>query len=294
MAKKLIIISTIIIVVLSGTGGYLGLRIWDPLWSPFRPEPEDVMEEMTKKMGELKTLQADLRTEAKIFDGEVRIKQDVTDSQNPKFALNFKAALETEEIQLSLGGEYKTIGGDSYLKLTTLPVLPLLDLYFQTMGINISEIKNQWVKLNPYAKIFGVGGIREMEAIKQLIFGRKFYLIEEELEDEIIGENRAYHYIISLNREEIKNVILELELLPTQLRSLLSEEGLFGDEKTGEWLGDIWIGKEDKYLYKFKGKNEILNIRININFSDFNQPLEISPPEEFESLEEIFRDFAPL
>jgi len=317
MAKKLIIIPVIIIIILGGIASIFGFRVWDPLWNPFRPEPEEVIEKMTAGMKELKSFQADLGFDITIangeksnFNGEIRAKQDVIDSQNPKLDLNFRMAFNVEGVQILFGGEYKNIGENHYLKLTTLPILPLLGYYFQTIGIDISEIKNQWIKINPVkskaspvlaeSKIQTSNEVnleflkQEKEAmgkIKGIMANKNFYLIKEELEDKIIGKNKVYHYIIALNKEEIKNLIVELSKLigSPYFKSEDLDKIL---EKKGEWPAEIWIGKEDKYLYRFKGEkeieireNEIINIEVNIDFSDFNQLIEISSPQEFTQLE---------
>ncbi len=72
-------------------------------------------------------------------------------------------------------------------------------------------------------------------------------------------------------------------------------------EKVGEVTGEVWIGKRDKFLYKFSGEKNLdlsqfteekkgtVIGKLNIDFSNFNQPITVEPPQEFKSIEEIFK-----
>ena len=74
-------------------------------------------------------------------------------------------------------------------------------------------------------------------------------------------------------------------------------------ESVGEISAEIWIGKKDKFIYKIKAEKEIdLNKfkgetkgiiigKLDIEFSNFDQPVEIKAPESFKSLEEILGQF---
>jgi hypothetical protein len=64
--KALFIILGGIIILAGGIGTLFYLRIFDPLWNPFRPEPEEVILKMEKKMKDLKTWHSDLKGELKI------------------------------------------------------------------------------------------------------------------------------------------------------------------------------------------------------------------------------------
>lgn len=71
-------------------------------------------------------------------------------------------------------------------------------------------------------------------------------------------------------------------------------------EKIGEISADLWIGKNDHYLYKIKGekmfeikedgKNSKIFLSVDINFSNFNQPVEIEEPKEYKDLLEVLKE----
>jgi len=56
--KKIIIpILVLVFLLLAGATIVLASRIWDPLWNPFRPKPEKVIERMFQKVWQVKTFQ---------------------------------------------------------------------------------------------------------------------------------------------------------------------------------------------------------------------------------------------
>lgn len=231
------IIAGVVVVAVVGAGIALGTRIWDPLWNPFRPEPEEVIDKMIIKMKEVKTIHSEMeiglttkRDEEEIFNLSMTVvaDSDYTDSENLKSAGNFKLNLSSEGMQFSLTGEGKAIGEIFFVKLTTIPALPFLQPYLTLFGIDLSEIKNQWIKYDQesYLKaILGEMYAQEMEEqfkkqkekqkemvakIKDIIKDKKLYLAKKEFPDEKIQEVKVYHYLVALDKEEAKKVILEL------------------------------------------------------------------------------------
>jgi hypothetical protein len=147
---------------------------------------------------------------------------------------------------------------------------------------------------------------------------RKFFKIEQK-QDEKINNKTTYHYIAILDKEEVKLLFPEITQIiikhtdesesPIEFfdkEKMESEAQKFSDDvdeffaKTGDFFADIWIGKKDKLLYKVKFEKEIkedqfeeveqgeITIKMDMNFSNFNQPAEINPPENFKTLDEIF------
>lgn len=296
------IIAGIIIVGIIGIGISLYTRAWDPLWNPFRPEPEEVIEEMGRKMEGVKTLHSEMKIDfATKEDAKEAFKislafgsdSDNTDPKNPKSAGDFDLTFATEGMQFSLAGESVAIGKDSYFKLTTLPLLPSeVEAGLRMIGIDISELKNQWIKFDEEStknllKSFGLPIMPEIEEemektqekqkeiIKkfQAIFKNKnLYFIKREFPDTKIKNQKVYHYSVALNKEEIKKLIPEfykilietypLGPLPTEeewkeFQERFSEEFDKFFQKIGDIEGEIWIGKKDLYLYKIKGEKEI-------------------------------------
>lgn len=75
-------------------------------------------------------------------------------------------------------------------------------------------------------------------------------------------------------------------------------------EQIGEITADIWIGEKDELVYRFKVNKELsfnsysestttINLMADINFSDFDKPLNIQAPSEFETLTSVFTPATP-
>lgn len=317
-------------------------RAFDPLWNPFRPKPDKVIEEMTTKIGGLKTVHSKTKIDigSKEDTKEVSLSiesnsdSDTTDSQNPKSAGDFSISISFEGMQFSLTGESKTIGKDSYLKLKTFPASPFIAPFLSQIGIDISELENQWIKvdqesMNNLLKSLGAPLTPELEQetkkseekqkemvqkLQALLKNKKLYVVKKEFPDEKIKNTKTYHYLVALNKEEIKKLIPELlkEVIgmgvfpkpPTEAEWQKFEKEFPAkfDEffrKIGDIEGQIWIGKKDLYLYKIEGEKEIdlakidpatagkITVNFDMDFSNFNQPVKIEAPTNFKTLEEI-------
>jgi len=119
--------------------------------------------------------------------------------------------------------------------------------------------------------------------LKKLTSDKKFYSVKKELRDEKIEGTKVYHYLVVLNREEIKRLILEIteiyidisykkmfEVFPEEFRPspedieygkrtmIEAMEKGFNEilEKIGNIESEIWIGKKDFYLYRIRGEKE--------------------------------------
>ncbi len=324
-----IIIGTILLVIL-GTGTTLATRVWDPLWNPFRPSAEKVIAKMADRMKEVKTMHIRMDFGIGIKNGlaadiamKIETDSDTSDLNNLKSTGNLSLVFAQEGTQLSMALETRAIGQDSYIKLTTIPASPALTPYLQMMGIEPEQFKNQWIKLDETSlpELLGesnYGGlIREqeerqkqeeamLEKFKKLFENKKVYLMDKELPDEEINGTKTYHYIVSLDKEEIKKIIPEMfnvlnenlgenvGLLPGLSKNL---DSFF--EKVGALSGELWIGKKDNLLYRFKGEKTFdlskfesnaigtISLKIDVDLSKFNQPVNVEAPSQYKNLKEI-------
>jgi hypothetical protein len=312
------IIIGIILIGIIVTGISLVSRIWDPLWNPFRLSPEKVMEKMNLEMEKLETLHSRTKLDIEvkgytenpttislISDGDL----DNTNPDNPKSAGSLGLTMTMEGMEFSLAGEAKLIGQDFYFKLNTLPALALLPI----SGIDYTQLKNQWIKTDIVSK----EGINP-EITKQiagLFKDKKFYSVTKEFSDEKLDNQKTYHYLLTLNKEEIKKVLsefLDTAVRPEQLAEVnVNKEELLSKisdflEKMGDVSSDIWIGKKDLYLYQIKGEKEIdlsefieagqtlkVNVKIESSFFNFDKPVTIEAPTDFKELEEILSEIMP-
>lgn len=315
------IIIGIVIVGIVGTGVALATRVWDPLWNPFRPNPEKVIGEMINKTAEIETLHSKISiigigkengqeksSSSWVLDGDL----DVRDAKNFKSDFNIDIGIKVEGIQVSFKAETKSMGKDFYIRIIELPVF--FTAFFEMFGMDTSKIKQQWIKIEGTSPEPSPQAQQEQKEIitqfKQLFKENKIYSVKKELPDEKIGEEKVYHYVVALDKEGLKRVIPEmlnvLEKYSAQTgAALISPEEIAKDideffKKVGELTADLWIGKKDGFLYKVKSEKEIdlskfdstskgtLTVKLEMEDSNFNLPVKIEAPTDFKTLEEIF------
>lgn len=305
----------IAIVIVIGAIAAISILIWDPFWSPFRPSPKEasvsppqevlplspvqqILKEASVRFEELKTFHFEVFFEQEIIQLQQKaIKRsmtingalDNTNKEEPKWKGKTKIETIFNETQFSLGWEKIIIGENSWFKLTTLPPSQFLKLF----TFDLEKIKDQWIKLgkNSFKDLFGELSIQsEMKVVKKIIANEKLFHLREILPDEKINGKEAYHYLFHLDEREFKKLIPGIsKISPLEPKEF---------EEFEEVLAEIWIGKEDKLIYKAKidsqkqepepsfGKRMVMKIEIYL--SEFNMPLEIKPPQQFELFEDIF------
>ena len=335
--KKIVsVVLVLIILSMGGVFGALYAKIWNPLWSPFRPEPKVVLSEMSLKMKELKTfhMEGDFETSRNGTDAGASVILDIdrTLPDNSKVKGIIKVPIFLTEI------EFVKVDEDLYIEPGILS--PYLEFYLtELVGEGVVEetggFKNRWIKINKevakdVAELFSMETREEIiideeisaekqekfiQEIIKLFAGKEFYEVKEELPDEEIDGQPVYHYLITLKQDEIKKLALDmtmtaLEYSPiegswTTDKVFILEAGQNVQksvdeyfEKIGDTNFEVWINQEDNYLHRFKFEKENLedgdveSIFIDINFSEFNQPQKIEPPEDFIDMEKITEKFA--
>lgn len=298
-----IIISAFILV-----GIALAARIWDPLWNPFRPEPEEIIEQMINNMKKIEQINSKARIEVKNLNQEkeqgllieVNNNSDTSNKDNMKLEGNFSLIFSSEGSQILVAGDYKKADKKAFLKLTTVPVLPTISTF-----IDLSILKDQWIESPENQQ-------ESKESTKDKILNflgeNKIYSIKKELSDEEIDNKEAYHFLLGLNRlsrENLEELIKSISIPDDPYLNSLGDPGDITDnllKNIDDLEVEVWIGKKDKLIYKIglykeiesqlKDQSEVkLSISLEINFSNFNEPLNIKAPENTKTMEEILSPF---
>jgi len=328
--KKIILIPLISgVVLIAGIISSLYTQVWNPCWNPFI-NPDKVLKEALGKMADLKTFSQQSQVTIKgdpdsmSFLTKTNVDYDLTQSENPKVSGDFKIEFSTKipeeeltpqitpfvtggKLTLFLEGEGKQINKESYLKIKTIPFYTLLKMQMSIIGINLADVKDNWIRIVPEAisqwtgveyKGLETEKTKELqERIKKSLKEKKILSVKNVFKDEKIDNVMCYHYLVSVNPEELKGTILEIW------------EDLLKDEKFDEvWEKlegiefEIFIGKENKFIKKlflekeivlqeFASENEEIpgkaSIELIIINSNFNQPISISVPIEYKDLQEI-------
>lgn len=296
------VISVIFILIVGG-GTVLATKAWDPLWNPFRMDPERVMSAMTDKTKTVKTISSDIAVSLQnqkqdSLDVKISAKND---SNNKKTTLSFALAVNQSGMSASVSGESIIIGRDGYVKLNNIPPI------FSSL---IGQVQGQWFKYGQESDINEIDN-GDTERLQRLFMDSKWYIVEKELSDARIDNVKTYHYLITLNQPELKKAFAEFV---KQSQDVPAQPGAFGKvdyeeiassildeffEKAGDIKAEIWIGKKDYYLYKIKAEKEIdlksltkksgdaVAFSISIDFSDFNREINIEAPKNFKDFKEL-------
>jgi len=273
--KILKIGAVVLIIAVLLPAASLALRIWDPLWNPFRPEPEKVIEKTIEKMQTLKSFSYDVSAGSDSTQNEIvssfslTVKGDVDDK---KLSTVFDVTVGALGVSINFGLEQRRIGEESYYKITKVPSIPGLPE-------GLSSQKDQWIKQEAMAT-------SQLDSIKAILEDKDLYVVQEELKDEDINGKPAYHYILKLDGDKIGKVLEQY-----------SSQGATGNlDVANIALGSLskvldntdieaWIGKKDYYVYKIKIMADTGNLEAN--FSNFNQSFNIVPPENFKTQEDF-------
>lgn len=327
MNKNLIkIIGVIIIVGVIGsvvvyTKLFLGLS---------KEKPEIVLAEALRNIQKLKTFHHEENFKIEFFRNkessvvEINVAGNV-DNKNkevPKASTSIRVNLSNKkEESMRIKGDLIRVGEEIFGKIEEIPRIPPMVMILSMIGIDINKIENVWIKIDEKSleNFYKKRGIEVKKPFKQkelseIFEGKKFkefliLKIERDLGVEKIGQKKVYHYIVSVDKEKIKEFFYQI--LDRAIPSLKEKEEIEiemidqikkvwekGLEKIGKLDFEIWIGKEDKMIYKIAFDKEIdiseetkENVRVKIsgdfNFSKFNEKIEIVKPSEFKTLEEI-------
>lgn len=342
----------ILIILLSlAVGTILATRIWDPLWSPFRPSPEKVLLNAFNAQNNIKTWHQKAHVSFSAEEGsqdsfgmelDIEGDTDATSKESLKSQAKFDIGIYEGPFKFPITGEAKIIEEDSYLKIDSFPLSALLTSQlrrspssdiktynpYEEMRESIlqalaDKIMGKWIRISPKDLGMEFSLPREKkqkleESIEKLVFKYPLLKAKKEFSDEIVNNNKTYHYLLSLDKENFKLFLGDLlkttqdsGIFPTKEEMRLTEgrkaEMIESIDKFFDVAGDIeteiWIDKKTYFIYKIRGEKLIdaskitetkkdmqgyIKIIWDISLSKFNQPVEISAPKDFTSIIEIF------
>jgi DNA-binding Lrp family transcriptional regulator len=324
--KKTIVILIVLIVIVTGF-----IVAYSQEWYPFNPSPEEILNRSFSKMLGLKTCRFEGQIKSSVeysqesqglavenMDITIVGEEDLTDPEKIKSHLDLTVMMGMEGMDVSLQLEGISLGDDKiYLKLVSLPA-PISSM-LAVFGLDVNSLKDQWI-----LRELEESGVSEEEnkefidKIKEIFEGKELLELKEVLEDEEINGQMNYHYLVSLDKETIQELIPEFKDIVVEYSKETSLEELsLGEEEEeafNEFLNkmdernlldfEIWIGKKDNYIHKIEidigGKlsdlyeeGEISRIEnsvfiVDIIFSQFNEEVTIEEPVGAKTLEEIF------
>ena len=290
--KAVFVALAVVLVLVLGLGAVLAFQIYDPLWNPFRPAPEKIIANAVAKMSAVKNFHYESAAELSAQSGEqIKLTSktigdfDATDKKKMKASGATTIDFSFEGVSSSFGYESRIIGPSFYLKITSAPSL-LTEQIFQESGIDLSQIQNQWYKLDKESlnnlfssasplldssdltEKFSLAQELILNNLKKLFLeNAKIYFVKEEKPDENINDVKAYHYLIVLNNDELAKSMTQFlvnvatglgEEMPSAQELQDTEKAITDSFKNlGEISGEIWVGKKDNLIYRIKIDKEI-------------------------------------
>jgi len=289
--------------------------------NPFADSPEENLTQMRKNMAEVKTL----KYKATASVEQTSKQQD--SSQNKQGLSKLMGGASTfENFDLNLSGQTAVNGyvnPDSKIDISVNPAGS-----DQKVNLNLRQIGDKaYIKLgslgplqsSPIAAMFGsmiVGKWLELpqqmdteqkeqqedklteqqrQQVKKLIKDTKFLKFVEDVGTEQINGKETLHYKVELKAEEVKKFNNELEEITGKKQE--NEESFRKNlEKLKGKQWDVWIGADDKMLYKLEAENlpsvdnegqKKAEIDLNITFSDFNSEINVEKPENVQSIKDL-------
>ena len=321
----------IILIIIAAVGSIFGLMVtetWNPSWNPFGENSQGILEKSLAKNVLAKTQKTEgnltLVLNNKEIDSTFTVGlnfsggQDQKDSQNQKGFFDFDLIFETGGMEISSEGELRRIGDDFYLKLGSIPILPLL-------GIPMTELEDEWILIEN-KDIEEEGAIKKeqfqqfFQEIKNALSSRRIFLFSDNLGEEKVRGEDCYHYLVELNKEELKTLIPQLlenmekyipqsqkeeyqEKLDEALENFSAKFDQFS-QQIGRISFEVWIDKNEDYFRRIKGEKEIdlslfesfqeteakdilLDSSFDIYFFDFGKPVEVEVPEDAKNINEL-------
>ncbi len=329
--SKLILIIIILILVLLGIAGVFAY------FKYFRLTPQKAIQKMVQNIQNVKTysFNAEIKTNIKLKQQDIdSLKESlgadpntmlgfpiITEKNILPIKLNYKSLVDirnkknpkiSSNIELSLNNNillkvrFKKIDDNLYVKLDNLP--SLLQIFL--MG----DFGKYWLQINTkdeqIKSTFNLtykDRILSLETIKQAFKNKQVLNITQgSPKTEVIDNIDTYHYILTINKEELKKVISEI-IKNSKLKEQEKKLSLNKLETNYKSFNippiHLWIGKKDFLPYKlfvnFKLKDYIQNpqyknklsdqdtVIITIKINDYNKDITISKPENIKTLEQL-------
>jgi len=319
--KKKIILGIIggLAVILVGAVVVLAAGIWNPVWNPFQASPDKVLAEAFENMIAIDTIHSKI-----IYNMDVQAKESFSTSlviEGDSDATEINTNVFVEGMEMFFDGEMRSIDEVLYFKMGTMP-LPF-SIGLSQLAIDVSDSTNKWFKFD--SKELGMSLIKTLsneekaqmeQEIIQLLSDHRIVLVAEKLADEKIEGQNAYHYLLALDKENIKQFLKEfLEMvnkyyefddlmnMPEADKQEMSDGIDEFFEATGGIDFEIWIGKKDKLIYRVAGEKSfdlseieieemeaeegMMSLDFVLSFSKFNEPVEILAPDDSQSIIEM-------
>lgn len=239
---------------------------------------------------------------------------DYLNSKQPKTFTKTDVLAEIDKKEINMSAEMRSINEIIYARITKLP--DLTDYYKE---LDLDFLTNQWVKVDlaALAKKYG-GNLKTAESeltdqqlnqLGETLKNTKIFTMKERLASEKINGQSTFHYKFGIEKEGIKKILTEAAKSTDSYSSIYLEsvDDMLAEYKIPD--GEIWIGKKDYYPYRIKFSSPLESMlskntksssgskvtgtaSMTVNFSNFNEPINLTPPKNYKDLETITNEFS--
>lgn len=334
MNTTTIIILIIALIVVGTVGGLLATKTWNPEWNPFEEKADKATQEMLSK-----AIDAVFEADTSQFEGAVEL-SGVMDQEPGQANITFSGGMDTSVKEESKGnltvdinvnfpdaafsGKMELIAfpEEYYLKIASLSQLPIPGLDPSML----SGLLNEWIQINKQGlEEMGIVPVVEQSKYKEfladlvdLMNEHYVFALEKEMGKDTVKGQSTSHYLISIDKEGLKEIIPEyFNLLgeygfTEQYGPGFEEEIEQGLEEIPQAIDDfwekidgiefeVWIYEADNCLARVKFEKDFtaeqfsdvskvqgnVALAADIQFFNFNQALEIQAPIDYKTIEEI-------
>lgn len=236
-----------------------------------------------------------------IINGKTDLKDDKNLQNNISIAVDAGTVPEFPE-PLKLGLEIRSIGTLLFLSLTDIPNLGFFDP---------NTLKNRWVKIEGASESAtalldsqsinsqNLTSLLTEEKRKKLdlaIQNSSIFKWSDELTTETVNGTSAHRMKFKLDGAGIKSLVNDIwqitENTNAPASSMAAVEKFVKENELSE--GELWIGKQDLLPYRMainivnsSGQDTQLNVKVLINVTKYNEPLNVEAPTESVPLEQM-------
>ncbi|MCX6741279.1 MAG: hypothetical protein NTY61_02685 [Candidatus Parcubacteria bacterium] len=333
--SKLLIVF-IILVVIGSVGYFFAGKYLNLPWNLFRPNPETVISNMMTNMKSIKSNHTVIKAEINIADNN-QLSQgkfsfnmtgdnDISDANNQKASFVFNISVASPSIQsTNIQASVIALANAFYFKIGSITpdALPY-------PGLDFSKIVGNWFKFDQDSTkaILQASGVQAgdiqvptnnielAQKIRDLISAENMLTFNKQLSDEVVSGQDTYHYLLTISKDKIKDVVGKIISLQAQQLSQTQANQTTGNsaalmqtvaqsfvnsfsDAMGNVNVEVWIGKKDFLLYQIKVDKVVdlskisstvtmqSEIKLNMTNSDFNKPVVIQEPQNSQKIEEV-------
>ena len=305
----IVIISLIFVIFLGAAGVLVVTNTFDLnailAWDFFGKSPEAVIDTMFEKMSAA-SYSTKLNMSFSAPEGTASIAIDsqngTTDKNNPKANITFDLLAESSMSGVPQNTAIANINlitanKNFYAKINNLFVPNAPEIFS-----DLSGIQGRWLKIDEESARFlseaeniSLPASEQINKAGNLQFLRPFLVFDKKLPDEKINNVDAYHYILKVDKDNVKKFISDsMAAQENAMAASFASEIINGIlEQMGDLNFDVWIGKKDNMLYSLRFEKifaigipeKEVSVYIKADNSNFNTPVIIEEPIDSQKIE---------